>query len=90
MGELLLIRRWEKINKTNFYWIMLLMHTVWEYLNILPLDIVQKSLWISTHFDTQRLDIVQNSLWISSHFDFFFFLSDFGDIFKKVQHVKTS
>ena len=27
------------------------MHTVWEYGKILPLDIDQKSLWISNHFD---------------------------------------
>ena len=34
-------------------------------LKFLLLDIVQNSLWISSHFDTQRLDIVQISLWIS-------------------------
>ena len=27
------------------------MHTIWEYWNILPLDIAQKSLRISNHFD---------------------------------------
>ena len=33
-------------------------YTDWEYWNMLPLDIVQKPLWISCYFDTKRLDIV--------------------------------
>ena len=24
-------RRWEKKNRTDFYWVMLLMYTVWKY-----------------------------------------------------------
>ena len=39
----------------------------------LGLDIVQKSLWVSSHFAienyTQRLVIVQKSLWVSRYFD---------------------
>ena len=26
-------RRWEKRNKIDFYWVMLLMYTIWEYWN---------------------------------------------------------
>ena len=54
----------KKRNRTNFYGVMLLMYTIWKYWNIVlqRLDIVQKSLWISSHFDrenyTRRLDIV--------------------------------
>ena len=84
-------------NRVNFYFLMLLMYTTWEYWNILPLDIVQKSLWISSRFDTQSLDIVRKSLWISSHFDIIqiFVLSDFFGtfvsiyIFKTIYHKKT-
>ena len=73
--------------RTEFYWVKLLMYTIFEYWNILPLDLVQKSFWLSSHFDTQTLDIVQKSLRISGHFDIFqiFFLSDFlGNKYPKI------
>ena len=47
---------------TDFYWVMLLMYTIWEHWNFLPPDIVQKSLLISSHFDAQRLNIIQKPL----------------------------
>ena len=80
MVEFLHVRRWEKRNRANFYWVMLLLYTIWKYWNILPerLDIVKKYLWISSHFDTEsftwKLDIV--------------FLSDFWDNCPKIYIIK--
>lgn len=34
MVELLCTRVWEKINRTDFYWLMLLMYTNWEHWNL--------------------------------------------------------
>ena len=34
MVEFWHVRRSEKRNRTDFYWVMLLMYTVWKYLNI--------------------------------------------------------
>ena len=51
MVEFLRVRRWEKRNRINFYWVMPLMYTIWKYRDIF----VSKSYaW--------RLDIVQNVL----------------------------
>ena len=50
MVERLHLRRWKKWSGTDEYWVVILMHKIWEYWNILSLD--QKSLWISGHFDT--------------------------------------
>ena len=48
----------EKKKTTIFYWVMLLKYTIWSF------DIVKKSLWISSHFDTEnyarRLDKAEN------------------------------
>ena len=63
--------RWEKRNRTNFYRVMLLVcissiqfGTFWYKNYTQGIYIVQKSLWISSHFGTEsytwRLDIVQN------------------------------
>ena len=65
VGEFLHVRRWEKRNLINFYWVMFLMYTIWKYWNILPLDIAHKFLWISSHFAHKDL-IWFKSLWISS------------------------
>ena len=65
MVEFLHVRRSEKQNRSGFCLAMLLMDTVWKYWNILlqRLDIILKSLCISSYFDTEnntwRLDIVQ-------------------------------
>ena len=45
MVEFLHVRRWEKRNRTNFYWVML--QCVYNLI-------------VLKHFDTQTLDIVQN------------------------------
>ena len=52
MVAFLHVKRWEERNRTNFYW-MFLMYTIWKYWNILlqRLYIVQKSWWISSHFE---------------------------------------
>ena len=34
MVGLVRVRRWEKRNSTDFYWVTLLMHTIWEYWNL--------------------------------------------------------
>ena len=60
--ELFYVTRWVKRNGINF----------WKYWNISPLDIVQKSLWISSHFDKIQI----------------FFLSDFlGAFVPKYQNI---
>ena len=40
MVEFLHFRRWKKRNRSNFYWVMLLMYTIWEYCTNSALDIV--------------------------------------------------
>ena len=72
MVEFLHVRKWEKGNRTNFYWIMLLMYTILEYLDILTLETFCEYLVILL------LDIVQKSFWISSHLEIvqIFFLYD--------------
>ena len=61
MLEFLHVGRWGKRNRTDFYWVMLLMYTISEYRNIFPLDIDKKYFSISNNFDTVQI----------------FFLSDF-------------
>ena len=78
MVEFFHIKRWEKSNRTNFYWVMLLRYTAWEHWNILSLEIFCKYVVILT------LDIVKKSLWISSQFDRNFFMSYFRDICRKI------
>ena len=95
MVEFSFVTRREKRNRTNFYWVMLSMYTIWEYWDVLPPDIVQKSLWISCHFDTQWLDIVKKSLWIASHFEivqifflpYFFWINALKYIFKTICYM---
>ena len=72
MVEFLHVRKWEKGNRTNFYWVMLLMYTILEYLDILTLETFCEYLVILL------LDIVQKSFWISNHLEIvqFFFLYD--------------
>ena len=67
MMKFLSVRRWGKRKRTDFYRVMLLMYAIWEYwkfltleifceyLVILFLDIVQKSLRISSHFDIVQI-----------------------------------
>ena len=63
-GGIFSSQKMEKRNKTNFYRAMLLMYSIWRHSNILlqGLHKVQKSLWITSHFETDnyawRLDIV--------------------------------
>ena len=49
MVEFLHARRWEKRNRIDFYWVMLLVYTFSEYFSVWNL------LWISSHFDTWNL-----------------------------------
>ena len=51
----LYVSRSEKSNRTNFYWVKILMYITWEYQNISICDIVQKSLWILNHFDKVQI-----------------------------------
>ena len=46
MEQLLYARRWGNWNRIDFYCVMLLMYTIWEYVVIFTLVVVQKSLWI--------------------------------------------
>ena len=63
-GGMFSSQKMKKRNKTDFYRAMLLMYSIWRHWNILlqGLHKVQKSLWISSHFETEnyawRLDIV--------------------------------
>ena len=38
MVKFLHVRRWEKRNRNNFHCVMLLVYTIWEYWNFLPLQ----------------------------------------------------
>ena len=48
MVEYFHFRRREKRSRADFYWVMLLMYTIWEYWSIWTLDIVEKYLWMSS------------------------------------------
>ena len=54
-GGIFSSQKMKKRNKTNFYRAMLLMCSIWRHWNILlqGLHKVQKSLWISSHFETE-------------------------------------
>ena len=44
MVEFLHVRRWEKIIRTDFYWVKLLMYTIWKYWIILLKRLLAKNL----------------------------------------------
>ena len=50
MEQLLYARRWGNWNRIDFYCVMLLMYTIWQYVVIFTLAVVQKSLWIVWFF----------------------------------------
>ena len=52
----------KKRSTTNFWWGMLLMYTILEYWKVLSLDIVQKYLWISRHFDIVQIFLLSDFL----------------------------
>ena len=52
MVEFLRVRRWEKKNRTNIYWVMLLIYTIWAFhaFNIYNWGIFVTKTWYSSKF----------------------------------------
>ena len=78
MAEFLPIRKWGKKNRTDYYWVMLwFASVVLKHFATQRFDIVQKSLWISCHYDTENYTYINYTYIYSSKL----FLDWFFEIF---------